>query len=612
MLNNMTIKARLLLLSAFICIMFLLVGYIAVHGIQESMKSNADVYFGGVDAIQDLSMINRHLNVSLITPLERLREGTISWEAAENSLKEGLAGLQQSLDHFLKEYSTGAYQEQSEKLRAISTKNIDEFKRVTEIVKKKQNEQFINFIANEMPSLIDPFREQVYQAINLHIEETHKDYQDAITLGSSNIFWTYIFLLLAALIILFFVALIIRSITKPLALAVDVLDKVSVGDTNIQLDIKGRDEASRLLSATQNMINSTRKMSLLVNAVANGDLTVKADIRSEIDTFGKALNHMVDSLKHIISEIQSEVYVLTNSTQEIVTSVNQVSTGTAETAAAVTETTTTVEELKQTAHVAAEKAKDVLATAEETMGIVKSSERTLHLTIEEMNQIQEKMRFISESIVKLSEHSQAIGEIINTVNNLAEQSNLLAVNAAIEAAKAGDQGKSFGVVAQEIRTLAEQSKEATVQVRGILNDIQNATSAAVLATEQGSKAVSKGVSQSTLMSESIHNLSLSISRVTQAANQIAVSSQQQLVGVDQVTIAMTNINEASNQHVEHMRQIETAVSTLNDVAVSLKGMVNQYKVPHEEGAMRRKQELSHSMETEPGQKRLHQTMSQYN
>ncbi len=96
-----------------------------------------------------------------------------------------------------------------------------------------------------------------------------------------------------------------------------------------------------------------------------------------------------------------------------------------------------------------------------------------------MNRIREQMEGIAESIVRLSEQSQAIGEIIATVNDLAEQSNLLAVNAAIEAAQAGEQGKGFAVVAQEVRSLAEQSKQATAQVRGILSDIQKATSAAV-------------------------------------------------------------------------------------------------------------------------------------
>lgn len=618
MLNNMTIKARLIMLAVFTCLIFALVGFVTVRGIMQTMEGTEGVYFGSVDAIQELNGMEDKVTNNLVLPLEKVRNGTLSWNKGEDALKEGLAAYQQNLNEYLKMYMTGVYRDQTMKLQSLSKILKDEFIRVEEILEKQQNEQLANFISQDIPRIIEPLEEQLSSMIRSHISETDKDYQGAVAAAQRTIWLSIISVVLAGIAVLVLTMLIISSITKPLEQAVGTLDKVSQGDITMQLEVQGKDEASKLMAAMKNMIAttktmihvladvangnlavkvpirsevdsfgnalqdmilSTKKMSLVLAAVANGDLTVKVPIRSEVDSFGKALDHMVDRLKQIISEIQAEVYVLTNSTEEIVASVNQVSTGTAETAAAVTETTTTVEELKQTAHIAAEKAKDVLAIVEETLGTVKSSEKTLHVTIEEMNQIQEKMRFISESIVKLSEHSLAIGEIINTVNNLAEQSNLLAVNAAIEAAKAGDQGKSFGVVAQEIRTLAEQSKEATVQVRGILSDIQNATSSAVLATEQGSKAVTKGVEQAKLMSEAIHSLFVSISKVTQATNQISISSQQQLVGVDQVTVAMTNINEASNQHVGQMHQIEIAVASLNEVAVSLKNLVNQYKVP---------------------------------
>jgi methyl-accepting chemotaxis protein len=135
------------------------------------------------------------------------------------------------------------------------------------------------------------------------------------------------------------------------------------------------------------------------------------------------------------------------------------------------------------------------------------------------------------------------------VEDLAAQSNLLAVNAAMEAAKAGDAGKGFGVVAQEVKSLAEQSRQATNQVRTILADIQKAASAAVLATEEGSKAVEAGAGQTAVARDSIRTLYDSVSEAAQAATQIAASSQQQLVGVDQVGRAMGSILEASNQNV---------------------------------------------------------------
>src|SRR5208283_2790829 len=188
---------------------------------------------------------------------------------------------------------------------------------------------------------------------------------------------------------------------------------------------------------------------------------------------------------------------------EILATTTQIATGAAETATGVSETTTTVEEVKQTAQVASQKARSVMDGAQRSVQVSQTGRKSVEETLAGMNRIREQMEFIAGSIVRLSEQSQAIGEIIAAVNDLAEQSNLLAVNAAIEAAKAGEQGKGFAVVAQEVKSLAEQSKQATAQVRGILGDVQKATSAAVMATEQGSKVVEAGVKQSTEVSEAI-------------------------------------------------------------------------------------------------------------
>ena len=189
-----------------------------------------------------------------------------------------------------------------------------------------------------------------------------------------------------------------------------------------------------------------------------------------------------------------------------------------------------------------------------------------------------QMDAIARSIVQLSEQNQTISEIIATVNDLTEQSNVLAVNAAIEAAKAGEYGKGFAVVAQEVRSLAQQSKQATAQIRMILGDIQSATSAAVMATEQGSKAVASGVKQSTEAGESIQLLADSVVEAAQAATQIAASSQQQMVGMDQLALAMENIKSSTMQNMESTRHAETAANKLHELGQKLQALVGRYKV----------------------------------
>ena len=283
-------------------------------------------------------------------------------------------------------------------------------------------------------------------------------------------------------------------------------------------------------------------------------------------------------LRRLMRETQEAVNVLTSSTAEIMTAATQVATGAVETATAVNETTSTVEEVKQTAQVTTQKAKYVSDSAQKNVLASQAGRKAVDESIDGMNRIREQMESIADNILHLSEQSQTIGEIIAVVNDLSDQSNLLAVNAAIEAAKAGEQGKGFSVVAQEVRRLAEQSKQATAQVRTILNNIVKSVNQVAMATEQGSKAVESGAKYAKESGEVIKLLAESVTEAFQAATQISASIQQQLVGVDQVAQAMENINQVSVMNVTSTKQVETAAQNLNELGQKLKEMAAQYTV----------------------------------
>ena len=327
--------------------------------------------------------------------------------------------------------------------------------------------------------------------------------------------------------------------------------------------------------------NPLKEISGIAEQVASGNLTVNVPSLNRGDEVGalvETFRGMVANLREVNQQTREGVNVLASSASEILATTTQVASSAAETATAISETTTTVEEVKQTGHLSSQKAKYVVESSQKAAEVARAGRKTVETSVAGMKHIQTQMDSIAESIVRLSEQSQTIGEIIASVNDLADQSNLLAVNAAIEAAKAGEQGKGFGVVAQEIRSLAEQSKQATAQVRNILSEIQKATSAAVMATEQGSKAVESGVKQSAEVDESIRVLADTMAEAAQAATQIAASSQQQLVGTDQVALAMESIRQASTQNVAGTKQAETAAHNLHELGQKLKQLVEQYRV----------------------------------
>jgi methyl-accepting chemotaxis protein len=370
-----------------------------------------------------------------------------------------------------------------------------------------------------------------------------------------------------------------RSLTRPLIHLVGSAEKIATGDLAVEVTAQNRqDEIGDLARAFTLMIQSLKDKAQIAQKIAGGDLTIEAAPLSDADALGNALSTMVAKNRQQIQEIVEGVNVLASSGSEIMASVSQLTSGAAETSTAVSETTTTVEEVKQTTDVSSQKAKHVAELGQKSIEISRTGLKSIEDTINGMNRIKEQVESIADMVVRLSEQSQAIGEIIATVNDLAEQSNLLAVNASIEAAKAGEQGKGFAVVAQEIRSLAAQSKQATTQVRNILFDVQKAISSAVMATELGSKAVGEGVRLSTQAGEAIDVLAQSVTESTNAAIQIAASSHQQFIGIDQVASAMENIREAALQMASSTKQAERAAHDLHNLGQRLQEIVKFYKV----------------------------------
>ena len=318
----------------------------------------------------------------------------------------------------------------------------------------------------------------------------------------------------------------------------------------------------------------------LADAVALGDLTFKVEIHQEdeIGQLARALEVMVINLKNITTDIKNGINILSTSSAEILTTVTEISTGAAETATSVSETTTTVEEVRQTAMVSNQKAQLMMMSSQKAADSVEKGRESINEVIHSMKKIENQMNIISDTVLKLAEQNRTIGEITSSVADIADQSNLLAVNAAIEAAKAGEHGRGFTVVAQEIRSLADQSKKATAQVKEILNEINKSVNQAVGVTEQGSRTVEEGRKLVEQSGEVIELLSENVEETAQASIQISSSNQQQMAGMEQIVPAMENIKLASQQNVTGIKQAQAAAHDLNTLGQNLKEIIQKFKI----------------------------------
>jgi methyl-accepting chemotaxis protein len=318
-----------------------------------------------------------------------------------------------------------------------------------------------------------------------------------------------------------------------------------------------------------------------VALIGKGDLTVDipAQVRNdEVGVLARAMHQMVGDLRSQIGQMMEGTTVLSSSASEISTTVAELATTSAQTSSAMTETTVTAEQLKQAAQHASDRAKSVATIAQESVKTSAAGRQATEETARMMRRIKEQMSSIGETVVRLSEHSRRIEEIMAAVQDLADQSNLLAVNASIEAARVGEQGKGFAVVAREIKDLADQSREATDQVRSILGETREWVSAVVMAAESGIKAVEAGVNQSIVAGESIEKLYASVEGSARAAIEIQSMSDQQSLAIDQVSGGMSNIEIAMRNNVSSTSQLEGAARRLADLGGQLKELVERYRI----------------------------------
>ncbi|MFC3228120.1 methyl-accepting chemotaxis protein [Marinibaculum pumilum] len=382
-------------------------------------------------------------------------------------------------------------------------------------------------------------------------------------------------------------------LARPIQKLREVALAVASGDLKRKADPEGPREIADLAGAVNRMSESLQErldsefaqrqrlsdtvaeFAQLARRVAGGDLHVRVNAAgvAELDTLGEALNEMTEALGRMVAEIGEAASNLSSATAEILAATSQQVAAASEEATAVRQTVTTVAEVKQTGSLAMEKARAVAEAAKRATEVARSGRQAVEASMKGTQESKDRMEALAQKILGFIEQAEAIAEINATVNDLAEQSNLLAVNASIEAAKAGEAGRGFTVVANEIKTLADQSKDATAQVRRILSEIQRASQTAMLAAEQGVRAADEGVDVTHRSGEAIAQLAGSVDEAALAAQQILATSQEQQAGMDQISQAMHNIEESSSQTVSGTRQVEASAQDLDTLSRRMTDLV---------------------------------------
>jgi methyl-accepting chemotaxis protein len=390
-----------------------------------------------------------------------------------------------------------------------------------------------------------------------------------------------------AILILGFICLVIslalafwmsRTITKPVHNLLSVATAVAEGDVSNQVEVRSTDEIGELAQSFNQMVVYLQEAAAVADHIANNDLTMQVKPRSDKDTLGHSFKKMTSNLTTVIRGLGDNAHELLSAANEIAATSEQMSRGANDQSTQVDQVATAIEEMSASIIQASKNAGAATDTSRSAAENASQGGNIVAETIKGMQRITDQVRSSAKSIGALATSADRIGEIINVIDDIADQTNLLALNAAIEAARAGEQGRGFAVVADEVRKLAERTGKATGEISEMIKSVQQQTEDAVKSMEEGIKQVESGTGLADRAGQSLGEIVSMSQQVMSMVKEIATGSDEQADAAEQISKNVQQIATVVKESVKGAEQAATAAEELNRQAESMNRTVEIFKL----------------------------------
>ncbi len=386
-----------------------------------------------------------------------------------------------------------------------------------------------------------------------------------------------------------------NRVLKPVEKLNEFAERFAAGDGRSRVEIDTGDEFSAIgenlnrsaakisHAATNQQVQESLQRSItdllnVINQVARGDLTLRGRVTNDaLGNVVDSVNYMLDNFTKVLERVRKAAVDVSASAGQILLAADEMTAGATQQDQEITNTSSAVEELTVSMKQVSNNAEASAEAARRALDAAEQGNRSVRDTLEGMQRIRASVQATAKKIKSLGDRSLEISEIINVINDITEQTNLLALNAAIEAARAGEAGRGFAVVADEVRKLAEHSRAATKDIAALIKAIQAETNEAVVVMEEGTKEVESGAVLADQAGKALEAISSVVRQSAELVQEISMASKQQVRGTEGVANAMQIISGITRQTSQGARQTVSTVGNMVKLSEQLNEALGQFR-----------------------------------
>ena len=539
MLNFMKVSTRLYILIALFCSSSVIIGYLGLSTAREGNNALNSVYNDRVLPLKQIKEVSDLYAVDIVDTANKVSKGIEDWEQGATKVRQALIVIDETWTAYLNTTLVKEEEEIISRIKPLRSRADERIGHLLSLLTEKNIDGLNDFVQRDLYKNIDPLSGELKNLIDVQLKQTELTYHYSTESYASSLNYSLIIITSVLIISIILVYIISKSITNPLLRGVRALDSLAAGDLTIHVDVYGSDELAQLMTSMQRMCSNLRQM--------------------------------VSQLINNSSQVSSAASELRAISENIATGAEEVSCQATEVATAGEEMSVTASSIAQNCQMAADSAQHALDTANTGVVVVGN-------TVSAMKQIQRIVLESSESIERLGARSGQIGSIVSTIENIAAQTNLLALNAAIEAARAGEQGRGFAVVADEVRSLAARTSQSTKEISEMIKSIQHETYEAVDLMKNGVTQVDIGATETERSGAALGKILDQVQSVALQVSQIATAVEEQTVVTSEIAGNMQQITDVVKETSQGAQESAAAAVQLDENAEELRELVSRFKI----------------------------------